>query len=104
MVHMDRRDLVIVIGGVVIDALICIAAGGVNGNLILSVFDFAAATLLIHCAENVEKLADAFRFRIAGNRICPDKSGTHKARLGGKVAGETQCAHSPAVGSQRKLR
>ena len=59
MVHMDRRDLVIVIGGVVIDALICIAAGGVNGNLILSVFDFAAATLLIHCAENVEKLADA---------------------------------------------
>ena len=44
----------IFIGGIVVDALVGIAAGSVNGDLVLSVFHFAAAAWLVNGSENVE--------------------------------------------------
>ena len=50
MVHVDRGDLAVVVGGVVVDAFVCVAAGGVEGDLILAVFE-EAASLLFHGSE-----------------------------------------------------
>lgn len=67
-VHIHSTDLMILIGGVVINSLLGAAAGGIEGDLICSVY-IAAAAGLIHKAENVKKLADAFRFRASGNGV-----------------------------------
>ena len=56
-VHVNGVDLVIVVGRVVVDALRCVAAGGVNRDLILVFSDLAAAALLIDGAEDMEELA-----------------------------------------------
>lgn len=93
----------IFIGGIVVDALVGIAAGSVNGDLVLSVFHFAAAAWLVNGSENMEKLADAFRFRTAGNGIRPHESCSYKAGLGGEVTGKPQCSHASAVRLQRQL-
>ena len=53
-------NAVIVIGGVVIDPPVRVDAGGIHGDLISAVGHFDTAPLLIHCAKNVEKLANAF--------------------------------------------
>ena len=48
LMHIYSTDLVIVIGGIVIDALCSIAAGSIKGDLIFPICYFAAASLLIH--------------------------------------------------------
>ena len=58
-VHIDSVDLMIVISGVVVDALCRVAAGGVDRDLELSFGDLTAAALLVDGAEDVEELAHA---------------------------------------------
>ena len=81
--HIHSTDLVIVIGGIVIDALCSIAAGSIKRYFIFSISHIAAAALLLDRAENVEKLADALLFRTAGNGIHPSESGPDKTGLRG---------------------
>ena len=59
-IHIHPGDLTVFIGGVIVNATVRIAAGGVDGDLILSLTHMHAAPLLCHGAKNVEKLADAF--------------------------------------------
>ena len=56
-VQVNGADLMVIVGRVVIDPLIRIAAGGVERDLVLALAQLAAAALLVHAAENVEKLA-----------------------------------------------
>ena len=62
--HVYCADLVVVIGCIIINPFGSVTAGRVNRDLILSLRHLAAASLLIDRAQNVEKLADAFCFRI----------------------------------------
>ena len=68
-VHINSGDLVIFIGGVIINSFIGVAAGGVKGNLKFSFAHIAAASLLVNGAENMEKLAYAFRLAFSRNGI-----------------------------------
>ena len=54
--HIDSIDLMIFIGGIIINSLCCVAAGSVESDLIFAFCYFAAATLLIYGAEDVEEL------------------------------------------------
>ena len=60
VVHVYGRNLVVFVGCVVVDSFGGVAAGGVDGDFIFSFCYFAAASLLVYGAENVEELADAF--------------------------------------------
>ena len=46
LVHIHSTDLVIVIGGVVVDSLTRIAAGGVERDFVMPLTDLTAAALL----------------------------------------------------------
>ena len=59
---------------------------------------FAAATLLIYGAEDVEELADAFEFGVAGSGVHFGEGNFGKAGGGGKVSREAEGAHTAAVG------
>ena len=59
---------------------------------------FAAATLLIYGAEDVEELADAFEFGVADLEFIFVKATLAKAGGGGKVSREAEGAHTAAVG------
>ena len=65
--HIYPADLMIVIGRIVVDPLVCIAAGSIQGNLIFVLSQLAAAPLLIHAAKDMEELADALSLRISGS-------------------------------------
>lgn len=88
------------IGSVVVDAFCCVTAGGIEGDFIFAFIYFAAASLLIYGAEDVEELADAFWFGVAGSGVhfCEGDSG--EAGGGGEVAWEAEGAHSAAVGCE----
>ena len=62
--HIHPAYLVVFVGVVIIYTLVRIAAGGVQGYFILISAQLAAAPLLIHAAEYMEKLAYASQFRI----------------------------------------
>ena len=49
------------IGGIIIDPFCGVAAGGVDGDFVTSVLQLTTAPLLIHRAQNVKELTDAFR-------------------------------------------
>ena len=65
MVHINSGYLAVLIGGVVVNSFVRVAAGGVDCDFVFSLAHVDAAALLGDGAEDVEKLADAFRFRIA---------------------------------------
>ena len=96
--HIDSIDLMIFIGGIIINSLCCVAAGSVESDLIFAFCYFAAATLLIYGAEDVEELAVAFEFGVAGSGVlfCVGYFGI--AGGGGKVSREAEGAHTAAVG------
>lgn len=58
-VKIHGGNLTVVIGGVIVDPLRGVAAGGIDGDLAASVLQAAAAPLLIHRAQNVEELTNA---------------------------------------------
>ena len=97
--HIDSIDLMIFIGGIIINSLCCVAAGSVESDLIFAFCYFAAATLLIYGAEDVEELADAFEFGVAGSGVHFCEGNFGKAGGGGKVSREAEGAHTAAVGA-----
>ena len=103
-VHVDCGNLVILIGGVVIDSLARIAAGGVERDFVMSLTDLTAAALLIDGAENMEELADALRFGVPGEGMRSRKGHTGKTGRGGEVAGKAESSHAAAVRLERNIR
>ena len=100
--QIDRCQTAIIIGGIIIDAAVCIAAGGIDRALVLPVCHLAAAALLLHGAEDVEKLADAPLLRVVGDGVQLCKRGADEARHGRQIARQAQRAHAPAVWAQRE--
>ena len=96
--HIDSIDLMIFIGGIIINSLCCVAAGSVESDLIFAFCYFAAATLLIYGAEDVEELADGVQLILRGQRMELCKSHAHKSGLAGQVSGQAQTAQAPAIG------
>ena len=78
-VHIDARYLMVFVGGIIVNSLVGITAGGVNGDLVLPLPYITAAALLIYAAEYVEKLADTFALAAAGNGIHFSKRHPYKA-------------------------
>ena len=66
LMHVHSTDLVIVIGSIVVDPLIRITAGSIQGNLVFPLSQPTAPPLLIDTAEDMEKLAYALLLRISG--------------------------------------
>ena len=93
--HIDSIDLMIFIGGIIINSLCCDAAGSVESDLIFAFCYFAATTLLLYGAEEV---ADAFEFGVAGSGVHFCEGNFGKAGGGGKVSREAEGAHTAAVG------
>ena len=91
----------VLVGRVVVDALLRVAAGGVKRDLVFALADVAAAALLIDRAEDVEELADALHLRIAGNRVHLRERHAHEARLRGEIARQAERAHAAAVRRER---
>ena len=102
MVHVNGVDLVIVVGRVVVDALRCVAAGGVNRDLILVFSDLTAAALLVNGAENMEELAHAGALVIPGKGAELREGDLHETGLTRQIARDTQAAHAAAVGLKRE--
>ena len=92
------RDPPVSIGGVIIDATGCVAAGGVLGDLAASIFKPATAHSLAHCFQNVKKLTQVFVIRAEGVELC--KSGPDKPGLGGQVSRQPHGAHTTAIWCQ----
>ena len=69
LMHIHAGNLAVFIGGIIVNTFVCVAAGSINRNLILIVSHVDTASLLVYGTQDVEKLADAFRFRISGNGI-----------------------------------
>ena len=55
--HINRTNLVIVVGGVVVDSLVGIATGGVKCDFILSVSNLTTASLLVNRPQDMKELA-----------------------------------------------
>lgn len=81
-VHINRTNLVIVVGGVVVDSLVGIATGGVKCDFILSLCNLATTSLLVNRTENVEKLAHAFAFAVTRNGVQLCKCNLRKTGCG----------------------
>ncbi len=96
--HIDSIDLMIFVGVVVINSFYCITAGGVEGNFVFVFCYFAAATLLIYGAEDMEELADAFCFGVTGSGVHFGEGDFGEAGGGGEVSREAEGTHAAAVG------
>lgn len=57
-VHVDRIDLAVSIGRIIIDPSLHIDAGGVNRDLVSPFLHLAQPTRLLHKTEKVEELTD----------------------------------------------
>ena len=101
--HVYCADLVVVIGCIIVNPFGSVEAGRVNRDLILSLRHLAAASLLINRTQNVEKLADAFLFRIPGNGIAFHKRHARKSRLRREISRKPHRTHTPAVACKRNL-
>ncbi len=78
-VHIHGGDLVVIVGGVVVNPLAYIATAGVEGDLIFLFLQTAQSPLLVYAAENVEELADGVQFIVRGQRMELCKSHAHKS-------------------------
>jgi len=58
-VEIHGGDLAVVVGLIIVDSPVGVAAGAVQGDLVLSLPQVDAAPLLLHGTQDVEKLADA---------------------------------------------
>ena len=103
LMHINRCDLTVLIGSVIIDSPIRIDAACVYGNFVLVIFQSAAAALLLCRAEDMKTLADAFLLAAAGNRGAAHKCRTDKTRLRGQIPGQPDSAHTSAVNRKRNI-
>ena len=83
LAHVYRRNLMIIVGCIVIDSFVRVAAGSVDRRFILLICNLTASSGLINGSQNVEELTDAFPFGSFGDRIHFYKSRSDKAGLGG---------------------
>ena len=81
-VHIHCGNLVVVIGRIIVNPLICVAAGSVYCDFIIPTANITAAALLFDRAKNVEKLADALHFSIAGEGMHLREGDSDKPGLG----------------------
>ena len=102
--HINGTDLMIIIRRVIINPFIGIAAGGVEGDFVFVLVYFAAASLLIYGAEDVEELADAFKFGVAGSGVYFGEGNFGKTGGRGEVSGEAEGTHAAAVGLKFQSR
>ena len=98
MVYIYSTDLMVFISCIIIDSFCCVAAGCVERDLIFIFGYFAASSLLIYRAEDVEELADAFKFGVAGSGIHFGEGYFGKSGGRGQVSGKTEGTHAAAVG------
>ena len=92
VVHGHSGDLVVIVGRVVIDTCIGVAAACVEGDLVLAVIQLTAAALLLYRAEDVEELADTAHLVVGRFRVAPGKGHFDKAGHRGKVARQADAA------------
>ena len=95
--HTDCRNLMVVVGRIIVDAFVSIAAGSVNGSFILPVPNLTAPSGLRNRPQNMKELADAFPFGGAGNRIHFYKSRSDKTGLRRQISGKPQRAHTETI-------
>ena len=100
-VHINRRNLMIVIRRIIVNSLRRIAAGSIERDLILSVRHLAASSLLVNRILNMEKLADTLRFAVSRDRVLLYKRHACKAGSRREVARQSKTAHATAV--RRKI-
>ena len=79
MAHRHSGDLAVIVGRVVVDALVSVAAAGVEGDLILAAVELEAAALLLDRAKDVEELAYAAHFIVSRFCVATGERHTHKA-------------------------
>ena len=79
LTHIHGGDLVVIVGGVVVNSLAYIAAAGLEGDLIFLFLQTAQSPLLVYAAENVEELADGVQFIVRGQRMELCESHAHKS-------------------------
>ena len=79
LMHIHGSNLVVIVGGVVVNPLAYIAAAGVEGDLIFLFLQTAQSPLLVYAAENVEELADGVQFIVRGQRMELCKSHADKS-------------------------
>ena len=101
--EVNSRNLMVIIRCIVVNPLVCIAAGSIQGNLIFVLSQLAAAPLLIHAAKDMEELADAFSLRISGKGVHFDKGHPYKSGLGGQISRQPYGTHPAAVLMQRQV-
>ena len=98
MVHVYSTNLMIFVGCVVINSFCRVAAGSVDGDFIFSICHFAASSLLIYRAEDMEELADAFGFGFSGGGVHSGKCDFCEAGSRRKISRKSQGTHAAAVG------
>jgi len=103
-VQVHTGDPGAVVGPVVVDALVRVAAAGILGKFAAAVFQAAAAHWLLDGFENVEKLAEAFTFRNAGAGVQLHEGGPDEPGGAGKVSRQTCGSQPAAVGLQGQIR
>ena len=86
IIKVDRGDLEIVVGGVIIDTSAGIAAAGVSG-ILKTVFGPYATVGHCHRLQNVKELINTFCFAFSGDGIFFYKEGSDKPGGAGKIAG-----------------
>lgn len=99
-VHVHGGDLVVAVGRVVVDALVGVAAAGVQGDLVLAAVQLAAAALLFDRMQDVEELPDALGLARAGLCVHPHEGHADKPRLAGQIARQPQRTEAAAVDGQ----
>ena len=95
--HINSRNLMIVIRCVIVNSLICIATRCVKRNLVFAAFKLAATPWLAYRIQNMEKLTYAFFFAVLGQRICLDERRSDKPRLRREISGESERAHTARI-------
>ncbi len=104
LVHVHRVYLAVLVGGVVVDALVLVAAAAVDGNLVAILAQLAEAALLLDAAKDVEELAHGLGLAASRLGVHAGKDRLGKARGAGEVARQAHAAHAAAVGVQVQAR
>ena len=98
--HHNGCDPAVFISFVIQRSLGGVDAAGVDGLIIFSVRREHAAADDGYGIEQVEQLSYAAGFRVPAYRVVFIKGGSDKARCGGVVAGQADCAKALAKGRQ----
>ena len=77
-------DLTVIVGGIIINSLGCVAATAVDG-LFIKMSDFYTSLLLGDASENMKYLADAGGLRVFGHGVHFCKACFYKPGYGGEI-------------------